>query len=282
MSYFIAEVSSNHSQDIDRCIKLIEAAKNSGFDAIKFQAFKIEELFSQEILRKSPEHLERKNWEFPLEFLPKIRDKCDEVGIQLGMTPFYLNAVDECLPYLDFFKIASYEILWHELLEKCSRTGLPLIISTGMANVEEISSAVKVIENSGCEDLSILHCVSSYPVSDKEVNLSAIKSMSEMYKWPIGWSDHSRIKGVVISAVLKWDAKIVEMHLDLDGEGEEFGPGHCWLPSDSKETIEICKASKLYDGSGKKVPTVSEQDERLWRADPIDGLRPHKSIRSEF
>lgn len=282
MSYFIAEVSSNHSQDIDRCIKLVEAAKNSGFDAIKFQAFKIEELFSEEILRKSPEHLERKNWEFPLEFLPKIRDKCDEVGIQLGMTPFYLNAVDECLPYLDFFKIASYEILWHELLEKCSRTGLPLIISTGMANIEEISSAVKIIENSGCKDLSILHCVSSYPVSDKEVNLSAINSMSKKYKWPIGWSDHSRIKEVVITAVLKWKAKVVEMHLDLDGEGEEFGPGHCWLPSDSKETIDVCKASDLYSGTGKKEPTVSEQGERLWRADPKDGLRPHKSIRSEF
>ena len=115
MSYFIAEVSSNHSQDIDRCIKLVEAAKNSGFDAIKFQAFKVEELFSEEILIKSPEHLARKKWEFPLEFLPKIRDKCDEVGIHLGITPFYLDAVDECLPFLDFFKIASYEILWNEL-----------------------------------------------------------------------------------------------------------------------------------------------------------------------
>ena len=78
MSYFIAEVSSNHSQDIGRCLKLIEAAKKSGFDAIKFQAFKVEELFSKEILRKSPEHLERKKWEFPIEFLPEIRNKCDE------------------------------------------------------------------------------------------------------------------------------------------------------------------------------------------------------------
>ena len=99
------------------------------------------------------------------------------------------------------------------------------------------------------------------------------------FQWPIGWSDHSRNINVIVSAVLKWNAKIVEMHLDLDGEGEEYGPGHCWLPSDSKTAIEICKSSIRFEGSGVKEPTKSEIKERPWRADPEDGLRPHKSIR---
>lgn len=277
--FFIAEVSSNHSKDLKRCFKLIEAAKNSGFDAIKFQAFKIEELFSKEVLLRSPEHMERKQWEFPLEFLPKIREKCDEFDLKLGITPFYIDAVEECNKYVDFFKIASYELLWSDLIKKCCKTNKKLIISTGMANMKEIKNAVSKIEDIGCKDLSILHCVSSYPVSDDEVNLGAIESMSKVFQWPIGWSDHSRNINVIVSAVLKWNAKIVEMHLDLDGDGEEYGPGHCWLPSDSKTAIEICKSSSLFEGTGVKEPTKSEIKERPWRADPEDGLRPHKSIR---
>lgn len=277
--FFIAEVSSNHSKDLKRCLALIDAAKDSGFDAIKFQAFKVEELFSKEILQKSPEHLERKSWEFPIEFLPQIKKKCDQVGIKLGITPFYIDAVRECLPYVDFFKIASYELLWNDLLKEVASTKKPMIISTGMANMDEVSSAVKFIENECCQNLSILHCVSSYPVADNEVNLGAINHLRSAFKWPIGWSDHSRSINVIVSAVLKWNAEVIEMHLDLEGNGEEYGPGHCWLPEDSKVAINLCKSSNLYNGSGIKTPTVSEEEERLWRADPFDGLRPHKIIR---
>lgn len=277
--FFIAEVSSNHSQDLQRCLDFVDAAKSSGYDAIKFQAFKIEQLFSEEILQNSPEHLERKSWELPLEFLPEIKKKCENVEIKLGITPFYIDAVSECSAYVDFFKIASYELLWNDLLEAVSSTKKPMIISTGMANIEEVKSAVNFIESKGCRDLSILHCVSSYPVADKEVNLGAIKHLNEEFNWPIGWSDHSRNINVIVSAVLKWKAKIIEMHLDLEGDGKEYGPGHCWLPQDSKIAIDLCKSSELFDGSGFKEPTISEDKERLWRADPIDGLRPHKIIR---
>lgn len=277
--FFIAEVSSNHSRDLKRCLDLVEASKRSGFDAIKFQAFKVEELFSEEILISSPEHLERKGWEFPIEFLPEIKKRCEQLNIKLGITPFYLDAVKECLPYVDFFKIASYELLWNDLLKEVCKTNKKMIISTGMANIEEVISAVSYIEKHGCKDLSILHCVSSYPVSDKEVNLGAINHLRKEFNWPIGWSDHSRNTNVIVSAVLKWGAEIVEMHLDLEGNGAEYGPGHCWLPEDSKNAISICKSSELYNGSGVKKPTQSEEKERVWRADPSDGLRPHKIIR---
>ena len=279
---FIAEMSSNHDQDLDRCIKLIESASDSGFDAIKFQAFKVESLFAKEILQKSKSHMNRKKWELPLEFLPKIRRRCLDLNLKLGITPFYLEAVNICNEYIDFFKIASYEILWHDLLIKCCQKNKPIIISTGMAEIKEIYDAVKVLEKNKCKDLTIMHCVSSYPASSNRVNLSAISNMKKLFGWPIGWSDHSNNKNVIISAFLKWKAKDIEMHLDLDGNGAEFAPGHCWLPEQAKEVIQLCKETIKFDGSGEKKPTKEELKERMWRADPSDGLRPLRKIRKSW
>ena len=140
---FIAEVSSNHNQSFDRCKKFVELASKIGCYAVKFQLFKIEELFSNEILSKSKLHRERKDWELPLNYLEPIYKICKQNNIKFACTPFYLNAVDELNPYVDFFKIASYELLWDDLLIKCAKTGNHIIISTGMATT-------KVIPNLRC------------------------------------------------------------------------------------------------------------------------------------
>ncbi|OGW41347.1 MAG: hypothetical protein A2Y97_08295 [Nitrospirae bacterium RBG_13_39_12] len=109
--YFVAEVSSNHNQNIKRCLSFIDTAADIGCSAIKFQLFRIEELFAPEILQKSPEHRKRKQWELPVSFLPEISACCCEKNIKFACTPFYLKAVDELFPYVDFYKIASYELL---------------------------------------------------------------------------------------------------------------------------------------------------------------------------
>ena len=126
--FFIAEVSSNHGQDLDRSLAFIDAAAASGCDAVKFQLFKIDELFAPEILERSEEHRRRKQWELPLEFLPALAQRCRDLGIQFGMTPFYLGAVAEREPYGDCYKVASYELLWDELLATCAATGKPVIL----------------------------------------------------------------------------------------------------------------------------------------------------------
>ena len=150
MSFFIAEVSSNHSRSIDRALDFIDTASKVGCDAVKFQLFKIEKLFAPEILKKSKQHRDRKQWELPLEFLPVLSDRCKKKGIQFSCTPFYLDAVKELEPYVDFYKIASYELLWDELLIACALTGKSVIISTGMANLDEIKHAVEVLRNNNC------------------------------------------------------------------------------------------------------------------------------------
>jgi N-acetylneuraminate synthase len=281
MSFFIAEVSSNHSRDIDRAIEFIDSASKVGCDAVKFQLFKIEKLFAPEILENSKQHRDRKQWELPLEFLPVLSDRCKEKGIQFSCTPFYLDAVNELEPYVDFYKIASYELLWDELLVACARTEKPVIISTGMANLDEIEHAVEVLRNNNCEP-TVLHCTSAYPTPYKEANLSAIETIRKSVGCEVGWSDHTVDPGVVHRAIHKWDAKVIEFHLDLEGKGEEFTAGHCWLPEQIGSVIKQVRHAEDADGDGVKEPVPSEMSDRLWRADPSDGLRPFKSIRNTF
>ena len=112
---FIAEVSSNHNKDIDRCKKFISIAKTIGCSGIKFQSFRIKELFAPEIIASREDIKSRQTWELPEEFLPELSKFANEMDIKFGCTPFYLDAVDILKPYVDFYKIASYEILWHDL-----------------------------------------------------------------------------------------------------------------------------------------------------------------------
>lgn len=279
---FIAEISSNHNRDINRCIEFINKSKEIGFDAVKFQLFQIDKLFSNEILDKSKIHRDRSKWELPYEYIKILSKECKKLKIKFGVTPFYLEAVDKIEKYIDFYKIASYELLWLDLIKKCSQKNLPIILSTGMANLKEIDDAVKILKKNK-SNFSLLHCVSQYPAADKDLNLSVIKNLKKLYNVKIGWSDHSNSKDVVLSACLKWQAEIIEMHLDLDKKGFEYKKnGHCWLPNEAKEVIHICKNSKNFDGNGIKKHAKSEKDERMWRADPIDGLRPLRRIRKKF
>ena len=276
---FIAEVSSNHSSDVHRCLDFIDCAADIGCDAVKFQLFKIDKLFAPEILAKSEKHRMRKLWELSPALLPVLSERCRMKGIQFSCTPFYLAAVDELQPYVDFYKVASYELLWDDLLVACARTGKPVIISTGMANLEEIKHAVKILRNNNCEP-TVLHCTSAYPTPYDEANLSAIETIRNAINCYLGWSDHTVNPGIIHRAIHKWDAQVVEFHLDIDGKGDEFKSGHCWLPEQIKPVIRQVREAMNGDGDGIKEPVPSEIPDLLWRADPSDGLRPFKSIRN--
>jgi len=278
---FIAEVSSNHSRNLERCLEFIDTAALVGCESVKFQLFKINKLFAPEILRRSETHRKREQWELPVGFLPELSARCRQKNIMFSCTPFYIEAVEELEPYVDFYKVASYELLWDELLIACAKTGKPVIISTGMANVDEIKHAVGVLRDHGCKP-TVLHCTSAYPTPYKEANLAAIKTIRDLTGCEVGWSDHTVNPGVIHRAIHKWGASVVEFHLDLDGVGEEFESGHCWLPNQIAPIINQVRQSLDADGDGIKEPVASEIPDRLWRADPSDGLRPFKSMRNSF
>jgi N-acetylneuraminate synthase len=283
---FVAEVSSNHHRDLSRCLTFIDKAAEIGCGAVKFQLFRIRELFAPEILARREELRKREAWELPVGFLPELSARSRAKGIRFGCSPFYLEAVKELLPHVDFYKIASYELLWGDLLRACARTGKPVVLSTGMATLGEVDKAVATLMDAGCGDLTILHCVSGYPAPVGECNLSAIATIRDhLHHSPFfprlrfGWSDHSVNPGVVLRAVHRWGAEMVELHLDLEGEGEEFRTGHCWLPEQVRSLVASTRDGWSADGSGEKVPGSAESREKDWRADPEDGLRPLRKVR---
>lgn len=285
---FIAEVSSNHHGSLARCKQFIDCAYDIGCDAVKFQLFKIEELFSPEACQAKPELVFRKAWELPVNFLSELSRYSHLRGLKFACTPFYLKAVQELAPYVDFFKIASYELLWDDLLIHCAMTGKPVMLSTGMATMSEIHHAVDTLVTAGCSDVTLLHCISSYPTPIDQCNLAAIDTLRNATSCKVGWSDHSASPQVVHRAIHQWGATAIEFHLDLEGDGDEFKTGHCWLPKPMKEVINLISNASLTrdwtdaDGNGEKVPSHIEMIERTWRADPSDGLRPLKETRLQI
>lgn len=286
---FVAEVSSNHDQDLNRCKDFIKVCSQIGVDAVKFQAFKIDELFAPEVLRKREDLRKRKEWELPVGFIPKIAEYTHSLGMEFSCTPFYLDAVTELEPHVDFFKIASYELLWPELFKKCAATEKPLVISTGMATMTEIEAAIRWLKDYKLRDLTILHCSSAYPTKAENANLNIIETFRKTFspyekfmKLNYGWSDHTRSPGVVLKSIFKYQASFVEFHLDLDGKGAEYKSGHCWLPDEIERVIQFTREGEKAAGSWEKVPNPEELSDREWRADPSDGLRPLKHKRLEF
>ncbi|HSZ11892.1 MAG TPA: N-acetylneuraminate synthase family protein [Rhizomicrobium sp.] len=279
---FIAEASSNHARDLPRALAFVDAAADADCDAVKFQLFRIDRMFAPEILSRSEKHRARRAWELPLEHLAPLAQHCAKRNIEFSCTPFYLEAVEELRPHVAFYKIASYELLVEPLLEACARTGKPIVLSTGMATMEEIEHAVSVLKAAGARDITLLHCVSAYPTPPEQANLSAIEAVRNVTGCATGWSDHTRKASVIERAVHRWGASAVEFHLDLDGQGAEYAAGHCWLPEEIAPVIARIREAFVADGDGFKGPQDSERDDRDWRADPGDGMRPLRHIRKQW
>ena len=283
---FVAEVSSNHHSDLARCLAFVDRPAEIGCYAVKFQLFRIDSLFAPEILAASASHRARRDWELPTDFLPALAARAHDRGIAFACTPFDLDAVAQIEPYVDFYKIASYELLWHPLLVACARTGKPVVLSTGMATQDEVEAAFDAFASAGGRDLVLLHCISGYPTPAGQCNLAALGALRGVgaralrVRLRVGWSDHSVEPGVVQRAIHAHAASMVEFHLDLDGQGAEFASGPCWLPEPMAELIRQVRAAELADGTGKKSPAPCERADRNWRADPTDGLRPLRALRA--
>jgi sialic acid synthase SpsE len=279
---FIAEESSNHGSDLSRARAFVDMAAGCGCNAVKFLLFKIDRKFAPENHSQSPQHRARREWELPLDRLAPLAERCAKRGIQFSCMPFYLEAVRELRPFVDFYKVASYELLVTPLLEACAKSGEPVVLSTGMATIDEIKKAAETLKRAGATDVTLLHCVSAYPTPAVEVNLSAIAAIREATGCATGWSDHTRRPAVIERAVHRWNAAAVEFHLDLDGEGAEYASDHCWLPEAIAPVIASVRESAVADCTGFKGPQPSEIADRDWRADPSDGMRPLLNIRASY
>lgn len=227
--YIIAELSANHNGDINRAYQVMEEAVKAGADAIKIQTYTHDTMTIDcdrddfqikgglwdgqtlyELYKKA--HL-------PWGWNKLLFEKARELGITIFSTPFDFTAVD-LLEELNApaYKIASFELIDLPLIARVAKTGKPMIISTGMGNLEEIEEAILVAKENGCEELIVLHCVSGYPVSASEYNLKTIADLAQRFDVLTGLSDHT-IENATSVAAVALGACLIEKHVTLDRNG---------------------------------------------------------------
>ncbi|SFG19211.1 pseudaminic acid synthase [Neptunomonas qingdaonensis] len=249
--YVIAEMSANHNGDIENAYKIIKMAKERGADAVKLQTYRPDTIT---LKSNNPDFMIKGGlWDgqslyelyesayMPWEWHKPLFEYAREVGITIFSSPFDFTAVD-LLEELGApaYKIASFEAIDLPLIKYVAATGKPMIISTGMADAEEIADAIQAARDGGCKELAILHCVSGYPAPAKDYNLKTIIDMQERFGLVTGLSDHTLDNTTAIASVVL-GASIIEKHVTLDRKGGGADDSFS-LEADGLE--ELCKGAK--------------------------------------
>lgn len=294
-TYIIAEAGVNHNGDTGLARRLVMAAARAGADAVKFQTFKAEKLASKKTPKADYQNATTpsgesqlamlKRLELPLEAYAELFGLCREEGIEFLSTPFEEESlsflVNECK--LPLIKIPSGEITNGPFLLAIARTGLPVILSTGMSTLADIENALSVLacgylrnkepqnkaefrqayiegQNTGIlrEKVRLLHCTTEYPAPFEGINLSAMDTMRQAFGLSVGYSDHTEGIAVPLAAVAR-GAVIIEKHFTLDKEMP--GPDHkaSLEPDELKAMVEGIRRIEQAVGSGFKLPGKSEQ-----------------------
>ena len=268
--FIIAEAGSNHNGSLEQAKKLIDVAVEAGVDAVKFQIFQAENLYS----KYTPEfsYLKGKNTyelikciETPREWIKELSSYCKDKNIDFLASAFDFEVVDIMDKYVPAFKIASFEIVDLELLKYAAEKGKPMIISTGMANLGEIEDAINAIKSTGNEDIILLHCNSLYPTPAEVVNLRAMETMRTAFKVPIGFSDHTLGIHIPVAAVVM-GACVIEKHFTLNRTLP--GPDHSFAiePGELKEMVRCIREVEKAKGSGVKEKSELESEEMYVKA----------------
>ena len=249
--YIIAEMSANHNGDISNAFKIIDMAKSSGADCVKLQTYtpdtltidsKLPDFQLTEGLWAGQSLYELYKGAFmPWEWHKSLFDYAKKVDITIFSSPFDNTAVD-LLEELNApaYKIASFEAVDLPLIRYVAKTGKPMIISTGMADAEEIEEAIEAAREGGCRELAILHCVSGYPAPAEDYNLKTLVDMQKKFDLVIGLSDHTIDNTIAISSVAL-GASIIEKHVTLDRNGG--GPDDSFS-LEARELKELCIGAK--------------------------------------
>lgn len=270
--YIIAEAGSNHNRDIDTAFKLIEVAANSGADAVKFQTYSAETLYS----KKTPTmtYIKKdgllndgetiwdliKRIEMPREWHADLAACCREKNITFLSTPFDLRAVEELESVnVAAYKIASFEIVHYPLLKAVAKTGKPVILSTGMADMNDIEHAIKTIRDAGNDNIALMHCAIGYPPKDNDVNLRAMDTMRKEFGVPVGFSDHTMGHRTDVAAVAR-GACIIEKHFTLSRKSQ--GPDHPFSlePDELKDMCAAIRDTEVLLGTHVKKHTEAESE----------------------
>ena len=260
--FIIAEIGNNHNGSLDTAKKLIESAKESGADAVKFQVKNIEKSFAKDLL-DSPyvnensfgktyrEH--KMALEFSEEQMKQLYDFAAKIDIICFSTPFDTDSVD-MLERIgnSIYKISSFHVTDLNLIKYVCQTKKPIIISTGMSTIEEIDKAIELIKKY-TKDFVIMHCVSCYPTEDEDVNLNVIPTLKNRYNCPVGYSGHERGIAITASTVLLGSCAI-ERHFTLDRTMK--GPDHASSVEPIGLNDIVTRSKKIFNAMGTSEKNV--------------------------
>ena len=266
--YIIAEAGVNHNGSFELACKLVDAANAAGADCIKFQTFKAENLVSH-IAQKADYQKDTtgegsqedmlKKLELSYEEFIKLKGYCDKVGICFLSTPFDFESI-EFLDNIDmpFWKIPSGEVTNYPYLVALAKTGKPVVMSTGMCEINEIQEAIDVLRENGTTQIKLLHCNTEYPTPFSDVNLNAMQTLKDKFGLEVGYSDHtSGIEVPIAAAAL--GAAVIEKHFTLDRKME--GPDHkaSLEPDELAKMVASIRNIEKALGTGNKTPSPSEK-----------------------
>lgn len=263
-TYIIAEVGANHNRDKTIAKKLIDKAADAGVDAVKFQTYKAETLYSKNTPKFSKDTMRPydliKTNELPLEWHWELFQYAMRKKLHFLSSAFDFQAVDELQNIgVPAFKVASFEIVDHELLRYIAKNKKPIILSTGLATLGEIEEALNVIRSEGNDEIILLHCASLYPSPPEIVNLNVIQTLSKTFQVPIGFSDHTLGTHIALAAIVK-GATVIEKHFTLDRMMK--GPDHSFAiePNELKQLVKNIRDVETAMGTGIKIRSKAEQE----------------------
>lgn len=270
--YFIADIAANHDGDINRAYHLIELAKEAGADAAKFQNFKAESIVSRNGFESLGTQLSHQSsWEksvfdtykdasLPDSWSGKLKEKCDEVGIEYMTSPYDFASVDIADQYVNAYKIGSGDITWTEIIEYIAKKGKPVLLATGAADMEDVERAMEIIQKYN-KQIVLMQCNTNYTASDSNFSYINLKVLDTYHIWYpdciLGLSDHTFGHSTVLGA-LALGARVFEKHFtDDNGRG---GPDHKFSmnPTTWKEMVHAC--DELYEALGSGIKQIEDNE----------------------
>ena len=274
--YVIAEISANHNHEFEQAAKIVRAAADAGADAVKLQTYTADTI----TLRSDQECFVVKGgtlWDgktlhnlygeafMPWEWQPKLKVIANELGMDLFSSAFDETAVD----FLESMgvpahKVASFELVDIPLIQKMASTGKPLIMSTGMASLEEIDEAVAAARGAGAAQIALLKCTSAYPASPEEMNLRTIPYLAAHAGLPVGLSDHTMDVAVPVTAIAL-GACIIEKHLTLSRAVPGPDSAFSLEPSEFKAMVDAVRIAERSLGQARFGASEKEEGSRLFR-----------------
>ena len=291
--FIIAEISANHNGSIDRALETISVAKQTGVDAVKIQTYtpdtmtidsENEDFFIKKGIWRGRSLYDLYSEAFtPFDWHESLFKHAKDIDITLFSTPFDEKAVDLLSSFdVPAFKVASFEIVDIPLIEYIAKKGKPMLISTGMSSIDEVSKAIKAARSNGCQQIGIFHCISSYPTPIDNANLKMIPLLKEQFDVQVGLSDHT--KGGTASLVATGlGATMIEKHFTLSRADGGVDSEFSLEPAEMKKLVQDCNEAFLSLGKGSFNRPNIESSNKIFRRSLyfVENLKKGEIIQEE-